>query len=667
MVKSQRDKTFSQRKSIKWQLVMYDAILLFIVSFIILYVYPSSADKLLIKDTLLQIGLLMFSVFGIRLAGGIYNLIWRYGGTQEYIRLIVCDTIGGIAFFTLQLMLAERKITFIHSVTIVTLDLLLAIAVRLIYQSFYEYSSSKSVVNNLLKKATSFLTGLNIEKEIEASRDESIIQGRRINIAIVGAGRVGVMLAEELLNNPNASYEPKCFIDVDQSKVGRYIYGVQVLSESEATIEYLSIFPIQEIVFAIPDADVEKKKRLYEQYKKTGCKLKIYDYPTTKSVTNGKRHLREFDIEELLFRQAVDFTNQQTKDYYRNKTILISGGGGSIGSELSRQIAKMGPKQLIILDVYENCAYDIQQELKIAYGDKLNLQVEIVSICDRKQLEKVFEKHRPDVVLHAAAHKHVPLMEHNCCEAVKNNVFGTLNIVEVSEMYGVEKFTMISTDKAVNPTNVMGATKRMCEMIVQSRTSKTNFSATRFGNALGSNGSVIPLFKRQIANGGPVTVTDYRIIRYFMTIPEASQLVLTSGAMAKNGELYVLDMGKPVKILELAENMIRLSGYEPYKDINIIETGLRPGEKLYEELLIKTEDLDKTDNSMIFIERDKPLTAGEIAEKLEILRAAVNSENNDIVKAALMQVVPTYHTPEEVNADAVDTEEMKNARERATA
>lgn len=296
--------------------------------------------------------------------------------------------------------------------------------------------------------------------------------------------RVGVMLAEELLNNPNASYETKCFIDVDQSKVGRYIYGVQVLSESEATIEYLSISPIQEI-------------------------------------------------------------------------------------------AKMEPKQLIILDVYENCAYDIQQELKIAYGDKLNLQVEIVSICDRKQLEKVFEKHRPDVVLHAAAHKHVPLMEHNCCEAVKNNVFGTLNIVEVSEMYGVEKFTMISTDKAVNPTNVMGATKRMCEMIVQSRTSKTNFSATRFGNVLGSNGSVIPLFKRQIANGGPVTVTDYRIIRYFMTIPEASQLVLTSGAMAKNGELYVLDMGKPVKILELAENMIRLSGYEPYKDINIIETGLR--------------------------------------------------------------------------------------------
>ena len=317
------------------------------------------------------------------------------------------------------------------------------------------------------------------------------------------------------------------------------------------------------------------------------------------------------------------------------------------------------------LDIYENNAYDIQQELKITYGNQLDLVVEIISICDREQLEKVFERNQPQVVLHAAAHKHVPLMEKNCTEAVKNNVFGTLNMVEVSEKFGVEKFIMISTDKAVNPTNVMGATKRMCEMIVQSRTnSKTKFSATRFGNVLGSNGSVIPLFRRQIANGGPITLTDKRIIRYFMTIPEASQLVLTSGAMAKNGELYVLDMGKPVKILELAENMIRLSGLEPYKDINIIETGLRPGEKLYEELLIKTEDLDKTENSMIFIERDAPHSTEDIQKKLNILRDALSTSDDGKVKEALKACVDTFHDPNEVNATAIQAEEMRLAEDK---
>ena len=314
----------------------------------------------------------------------------------------------------------------------------------------------------------------------------------------------------------------------------------------------------------------------------------------------------------------------------------------------------------MLLDIYENGVYDIQQELKCQYGERAEPAGEIANVCDRDAMDKIFRRHTPDIVLHAAAHKHVPLMERNVCEAVRNNVFGTLNVVEACEKYGVKRFIMISTDKAVNPTNVMGATKRMCEMIVQSRTGKeTSFSATRFGNVLGSNGSVIPLFRRQIAKGGPVTITDKRIIRYFMTIPEASQLVMTSGAMAKNGELYVLDMGKPVKILDLAENMIRLSGLEPYKDIDIVETGLRPGEKLYEELLIKTEELDKTDNDMIFVERDKPLSREEIDRKLDILREALKTESNSAVKPALMQVVPTYHTPEEVNGKAVEAEEMK--------
>ncbi|MBE5795755.1 MAG: polysaccharide biosynthesis protein [Clostridiales bacterium] len=414
--------------------------------------------------------------------------------------------------------------------------------------------------------------------------------------------------------------------------------------------------------------DNDRKQELYRQYKATGCKIKVYDYATPQKMGGGKRMLREFDITELLFRQQVEFIDERTKAYYRGKTVLISGGGGSIGSELCRQIAKMEPKRLVILDVYENGAYDIQQELRIRYGAKLDLVVEIATVCDREGLEHIFAEHRPDVVLHAAAHKHVPLMERNCVEAVKNNVFGTLNIVEVSEKFGVGKFTMISTDKAVNPTNIMGATKRMCEMIVQSRNgSGTNFSATRFGNVLGSNGSVIPLFKRQIMNGGPVTLTDKRIIRYFMTIPEASQLVLQSGAMAKNGELYVLDMGKPVKILELAENMIRLSGFEPYRDIDIIETGLRPGEKLYEELLIKTEELDKTSNSMIFVERDKPLGREVIAEKLACLAAAVDTGDDGAVRAALHEVVPTFRTPEEINAEASKAAEMKETRSAAAA
>jgi len=363
--------------------------------------------------------------------------------------------------------------------------------------------------------------------------------------------------------------------------------------------------------------------------------------------------MREFDIEELLFRQPIEFHNEKTSAYYKDKVVLITGGGGSIGSELCRQIAKMQPKCLVVLDVYENGAYDIQQELRIAYANKLNLHVEIVSVCDKRGFERVFETYHPDILLHAAAHKHVPLMEHNCCEAVKNNVFATLHAVELAEKYGVGRFILISTDKAVNPTNIMGATKRICEMIVLSHSrsgSGTVYSATRFGNVLGSAGSVVPLFKKQIMNGGPVTITDKRIIRYFMTIPEATQLVLQSGAMAKNGELFVLDMGKPVKILELAENMIWLSGYEPYEDIQIVETGLRPGEKLYEELLIRTEELSKTENSMIFIERDVPLTLQELDEKLAILQIAVASENDDAVRDALKSTVPSYSEPNSVNS-----------------
>ena len=482
----------------------------------------------------------------------------------------------------------------------------------------------------------------------------------RIKVAIIGAGSVGVMLADELIQNPKATYEPVCFVDIDKEKTGREIYGVPVLDEGSHDL--LNEYQVQEVVFALPNVTVERRKELYEFYKGSGFIIKAYDYPTLDSDEGGKRRIHDFDIEDLLFRSANQFLNDETMSWYSGKSVLITGGGGSIGSELARQIARCKPSRLVILDVYENGAYDVQQELRIKYGNELNLRIEIASVCDADQVDKIFKEHTPDIVLHAAAHKHVPLMERNVIESVKNNVFGTLNVVNACEKYGVKRFIMISTDKAVNPTNVMGATKRMCEMIVQSRSGeKTSFSATRFGNVLGSNGSVIPLFKRQIANGGPIAITDKRIIRYFMTIPEACQLVMTSGAMASNGELYVLDMGNPVKILDLAENMVRLSGLEPYKDIQIIETGLRPGEKLYEELLIKTEELDKTDNDMIFVERDKPLSEAEIEEKLETLKEALKSNSNRMVKKALMAVVPTYHTPEEVNKNAIEAEEMRIA------
>ena len=646
-------------------LALYDLLLLIGVNVLMLVVYPSSITPLEWQAILAHIAMNVAAISLSRVAGGIYRQIWRYGSTSQYIRLILSDAAGGMAYLLLMALLPVEKIAALRAMSLVALDLLAAISMRLIYQYMYEYNSLKSPVGRTLRRLTRALTGIKIDPAHAAGESiSSVPVARRVNIAIVGAGRVGVMLADELLRNPAAAYQPCCFIDIDAEKIGRYISGLRVFAEDEATTEVLASFPIEEIVFAMPDVGAERKHELYMHYKATGCRIKVYDYPNPQKVGSGRRMLREFDITELLFREQVEFMDDQTRGYYHGKTVLISGGGGSIGSELCRQISAMGPRRLVILDVYENGAYDIQQELRIQYGTALDLVVEIATVCDREELWRIFETHRPDVVLHAAAHKHVPLMERNCVEAVKNNVFGTLNIVEAAERFQVGKFTMISTDKAVNPTNVMGATKRMCEMIVQSRTGTgTNFSATRFGNVLGSNGSVIPLFRRQIMNGGPVTITDKRIIRYFMTIPEASQLVLQSGAMAKNGELYVLDMGRPVKILELAENMIRLSGYEPYRDIDIIETGLRPGEKLYEELLIKTEELDRTESSMIFIERDKPLSMEEIARKLDVLRLAVETGENEQVRKALYQVIPTFRPPEEINAEAAAAQEMREVRQ----
>ena len=356
----------------------------------------------------------------------------------------------------------------------------------------------------------------------------------------------------------------------------------------------------------------------------------------------------DFSIEDLLFRSERQVADETANAFYKDKVVLVTGGGGSIGSELSRQIAKCGPKRLVILDVYENNAYDIQQELVQRYGDSLDLAVEIGSVRDVRRLEAVFSYHRPEIVFHAAAHKHVPLMEASPAEAIKNNCIGTYNTADAAEKYGAERFILISTDKAVNPTSVMGASKRMCEMIVESRAdSKTVFSAVRFGNVLGSNGSVIPLFKKQIAQGGPVTVTDKRMLRYLMTIPEAVGLVMEAGAKARCGELFVLDMGKPVRIYDLAINMIKLAGLTPYVDIDVKETGARPGEKLYEEL-INTDSLVKTESDMIFIEEDTPHTRAEIDGKMKILTNALTEYDSytsaEAIKEALRMAVPTYKT-----------------------
>ena len=636
-------------------LMGYDLVMLAIVSILLLVFYPSSYYPITRVEALMHYLLAAACMLGCRAIGDSYNNVWRYGGNNLYVNLICYDALAGAVYYVIQKVLPLRDVEFLRAVTLFALNLLGDILMRQIYQYLYDANSRGSKAADFLRVVTQKLTGIQVEPEDKAKRD------RRINIAIIGAGRVGAGLAADLASNPDAAYTARFFVDIDRNKIGRSINGVPVFSEEEANSEAFRDYNIQEIVFAIPGATAERKKELYTYYKQTGCKLKTYDYPTTQSV-NGKRSLRDFDAEELLFRQATEILSEDTKSYYRGKTVLISGGGGSIGSELCRQIAKIGPKRLVVLDVYENGAYDVQQELKIKHGKDLDLCVEIVTITDKGQLERVFRTHRPDVVIHAAAHKHVPLMEDNCCEAVKNNVFGTRNLLDVAEASGCGKFIMVSTDKAVNPTNVMGATKRMCEMEVLNHRGSMNCSATRFGNVLGSNGSVIPLFKRQILYGGPVTLTDRRIIRYFMTIPEAAQLVLTSGAFAKNGELFVLDMGKPVHILELAENMIRLSGFEPYKDIDIVETGLRPGEKLYEELLVKTEDLDKTENDQIFIERDKKLAPEEIAEKLRILDEAVKTEDDAVCRKALKTAVDTFRDPEEVNCRAEESREMQAVR-----
>ena len=468
------------------------------------------------------------------------------------------------------------------------------------------------------------------------------------NVMIIGAGEATNVIMREIQNSSYlANSNIACIIDDDRRKVGKYIRGVKVIGTRDKIKEAAKLYDIDEIIFAIPSASNEVKRDILNICKETDCTLKIL--PGVYQMVDGEinvNSIRNVDVLDLLGRDPIEVDIESIMGYVKDKVIMVTGGGGSIGSELCRQLVSHKPKQLIIFDIYENNAYDIQQELKINYPDA-NVVTLIGSIRNVSRLESVFAQYKPDIVYHAAAHKHVPLMEVSPDEAVKNNVVGTWNVARMADKYGVKKFVMISTDKAVNPTNVMGATKRICEMIVQTYNgiSKTDFVAVRFGNVLGSNGSVIPLFKRQIEAGGPVTVTDPNIIRYFMTIPEAVSLVLQAGAYAKGGEIFILDMGEPVKIDDLAKNLIRLSGYTLGVDMEIKYTGLRPGEKLYEELLMKEEGLQETDNKLIHIGKPIEFDKENFFNNLEKLKEEAYSETGNI-RESLKKVVVTYHPDE---------------------
>ena len=642
---------------IRWQLMFYDVLLFLVVVAFIFTTYGMAGATT--QEFVVSIVAALVSLLLCRTAGKVYSMIIRYGGVHVYMRLFATDLVALLFYYPVKYGLHLDHMTSQRWLIIILLNLLGAVGMRLMYRYCYRFGVRRTKKGEFLRWLLLLFAGDNVIKE---RRNEN----KRIRIAILGAGRLGAVLADELLSNDSAAYVPVCFIDQDQSKVGREVMGLPVLAEGEESIEDLKDYGVQEVVFAITNIINTKKDTLFKLYKSAGYKVKVYDFSVADVARSGKRMLREFDIDELLFRQPIVVNNELVNNYYKDKVILVTGGGGSIGSEMCRQVAKMHPKQVIALDIYENGVYDLQQELRLLYGNKLNFKVEIASICSEAAMRRVMEEYHPQIIIHAAAHKHVPLMEKNCIEAVENNVFGTLNVIELCEEYGAERFMMVSTDKAVNPTNIMGATKRMCEIIARAHSAKKGnrvvFSDTRFGNVLGSAGSVIPLFKRQIANGGPITITDKRIIRYFMTIPEASQLVLHSGAIAKNGELFVLDMGQPVKIYDLAVNMIKLSGLEPFRDIDIIETGLRPGEKLYEELLVKSETLHKTDNDLIFIEKDEPISMEDLDNRLALLREALASNDDEAVRLAMRKVVPTYRTPEEVNCKAEQSAEMQNVR-----
>ena len=568
--------------------------------------------SLLIWPTLMVLSFYIFKT---------YSVLWRFSRISDLLRLFVGMVVALGALFICQMAVYGKAISAPAMLLTFFLAFFLTVVFRLCMKDIILRVSCREAAEN-------------------NSADK--LKG---NIMIIGAGCAASMIINELRDNKVNNCKFKCAIDDDPAKKNTYILGIKVYGDRNSIIEAAEKFQIDTILFAIPSCDNKEKGEILNICKETGCELKIVPsiYQMMNSGEKGiSKKIRKVQIEDLLGREPISLDINRIIDYVAGRTVLVT-GGGTIGSELCRQIAEHDPKRLVIFDIYENNAYDIQNELRRKYPE-LDLVTLIGSVRDSKRLESVFKTYRPDIVYHAAAHKHVPLMEDSPNEAIKNNVFGTLKTAQCADKYGAKKFVLISTDKAVNPTNIMGASKRMCEMIIQSynKRSETEFVAVRFGNVLGSNGSVIPLFKKQIEAGGPVTVTDPDIIRYFMTIPEAVTLVLQAGASAKGGEIFVLDMGKPVKILTLAENLIRLSGFTPHKDIKIEFIGLRPGEKLYEEMLMAEEGLKETENKLIHIGQPIEFDENEFFAALDNLRKAMYDDTVDM-RAIVSGIVPTYH------------------------
>lgn len=574
-----------------------------------------AVDRLFLKY-LVTVNICFTIVF---VAFKLYDKIWRYAEAEDFFYAAFATFCANLLFFLATILGSVRMSPRMYFIFLIT-SMLSIFMFRVLYR-----------VNRLIDNVS----------------HEDVVNKKRM--LIVGGGDSTALVLREIFRHSSSEYLPIAIVDDDGEKIGRKLMGVKIEGDTEHIPEICEKFKIEVILFSINSISTSGRRRILDICSRTNLEVRIIPniYDTVTSGTSISSAIRKIKVEDLLGREPIIFDKNQYGDYLIGKTILVTGGGGSIGSELCRQIAKLNPKKLIILDIYENNAYEIQQELKMKYASELNLSVEIATICDKKELEEIFEREKIDVVFHAAAHKHVPLMEKNIEEAVKNNVFGTLNVLELSDKYKVKKFVQISTDKAVNPTNIMGATKRICEMLVQmkSRESETEFVAVRFGNVLGSNGSVIPLFEEQIKKMGPVTVTHPEIIRYFMTIPEAVSLVLTAGGLAKGGEIFVLDMGAPVKIKDLAENLIRLSGFIPGEDIKIEYTGLRPGEKLYEELLMDEEGIQKTENKKIYIGHPIEVDAAKFREELEQLHNLCNCENNEKIEKKILEIVPTFtHT-----------------------
>lgn len=567
---------------------------------------------------LLFINIIFTAVF---LCFRLYDKMWRYADIEDFFY-------AGIASLTANLV-------FMSFTMIIGTD-----------ENRLNYGARIYIIMSLLSTFLTFIFRLvyRLNKIIE--RKNTSNKNRR-RLMIVGGGEGAATVLSELAKSPENEYVPICLVDDDPEKIGRRIGGVKIEGSTYDIPEICEREDIEVILFTISQINLADKKRILDICAKTHLEVKIIPnvYGLIKDGASVTSKIRQVEVEDLLGREPIVFDTEKYGAYITGQTVLVTGGGGSIGSELCRQIAKLSPKKLIILDIYENNAYEIQQELIRQYHEKLNLDTQIASVRDTRKLDYLFSQNKIDVIFHAAAHKHVPLMETTPEEAVKNNVFGTLNLVLLADKYHVKKFVQISTDKAVNPTNIMGATKRICEMIVQTmdKQSETKFVAVRFGNVLGSNGSVIPLFKEQIREGGPVTVTHPDIIRFFMTIPEAVSLVLTAGGLAKGGEIFILDMGEPVKILTLAENLIRLSGFKPYEDIPIEFTGLRPGEKLYEEILLNEEGMKKTANKKIFIGKPIELDTEKFHEKLIELKKVALKNDKDGIDKLIAEIVPTFN------------------------